>query len=51
MIIAIILILFAVALFLILHDDHDDSYTRRERKTHRDTGQNDKDHQHHDRRR
>ena len=28
MIIAIILILFAVALFLILHDDHDDSYTR-----------------------
>ena len=39
MLIAIILILFAVALFLILHDDHDDSYTRRERKTHRDSGQ------------
>ena len=37
--IAIILILFAVALFLILHDDHDDSYTRRERKTRRDSGQ------------
>ena len=33
MIIAIILILFAVALFLILHDDHDDSYTRSENKT------------------
>jgi len=31
MIIALILILFAVALFLIFHDDHDDSYTRRER--------------------
>ena len=28
MLIAIILILVAVALFLILHDDHDDSYTR-----------------------
>ena len=28
MIIAIILILFAVGLFLVLHDDHDDSYTR-----------------------
>ena len=39
MLIAIILILFAVALFLILHDDHDDSYTRRERKTRRDSGQ------------
>ena len=32
MIIAIILILFAVALFLIFHDDHDDSYTRGENK-------------------
>lgn len=31
MIIAIILILTAVALFLILRDDHDDSYTRREK--------------------
>ena len=31
MAIAIILILFAVALFLIFHDDHDDSYTRREK--------------------
>ena len=31
MIIALILILFALALFLIFHDDHDDSYTRRER--------------------
>jgi hypothetical protein len=31
MIIALILILFAVALFLIFHDDHDDSYTRREK--------------------
>ena len=32
MIIAIILILFAVALFLVFHDDHDDSYTRSENK-------------------
>ena len=32
MIIAIILILVAVALFLIFHDDHDDSYTRSENK-------------------
>ena len=31
MVIAIILVLFAVALFLIFHDDHDDSYTRREK--------------------
>lgn len=31
MLIAIILVLFAVALFLIFHDDHDDSYTRREK--------------------
>ena len=33
MIIAIILILVAVALFLIFHDDHDDSYTRSENKS------------------
>ena len=33
MIIAIILILFAVALFLVFHDDHDDSYTRSENKS------------------
>lgn len=33
MIIAIILILFAVALFLILHDDHDDSYTRSDKRS------------------
>ena len=39
MIIAIILILFAVAMFLILHDDHDDSYTRREPKSGRENGQ------------
>lgn len=39
MIIAIILILFAVALFLIFHDDHDDSYTRREQGNRRDSGQ------------
>ena len=32
MIIAIILILVAVALFLIFHDDHDDSYTRGDSK-------------------
>ena len=32
MIIAIILILFAVAMFLILHDDHDDSYTRSDKQ-------------------
>ena len=32
MIIAIILILFAVGLFLVFHDDHDDSYTRSENK-------------------
>ena len=32
MIIALILLLFAVALFLIFHDDHDDSYTRSEKK-------------------
>ena len=37
MIIALILILFAVALFLILHDDHDDSYTRSDK----DSGQKD----------
>ena len=39
MIIGIILILFAVALFLIFHDDHDDSYTKGDRKTGRDSGQ------------
>ena len=33
MIIAIILILFAVAMFLILHDDHDDSYTRSDKQS------------------
>jgi hypothetical protein len=33
MFIAIILILFAAAMFLILHDDHDDSYTRSEKKS------------------
>ena len=32
MIIAIIVILFAVAMFLILHDDHDDSYTRSDKQ-------------------
>ena len=37
MVIAIILILVAVALFLILRDDHDDSYTRSEGKTARNT--------------
>ena len=37
MVIAIILILAAVALFLILRDDHDDSYTRSEGKTARNT--------------
>ena len=37
MIIAIILILFAAALFLILHDDHDDSYTRGDGKSGRKT--------------
>ena len=31
MVIAIICILFAAALFLIFHDDHDDSYTRKEK--------------------
>ena len=38
MIIAIILILFAVAMFLIFHDDHDDSYTRSEKKPERKNG-------------
>ena len=37
MVIAIILILVAVALFLILRDDHDDSYTRSEGKAARNT--------------
>ena len=38
MILAIILILVAVALFLIFHDDHDDSYTRSEKKPGRTAG-------------
>ena len=38
MVIAIILILFAVALFLIFHDDHDRSYTRSEPKSGRENG-------------
>ena len=38
MVIAIILILFAVALFLIFHDDHDRSYTRNEPKSGRENG-------------
>ena len=38
MMIAIILILFVVAMFLILHDDHDDSYTRSEKKSGRKNG-------------
>ena len=33
MVIAIILILFAVALFLVFHDDHDDSYTRSDKNS------------------
>ena len=33
MVIAIIVILFAIGLFLVLHDDHDDSYTKSEKKT------------------
>ena len=39
MLIAIILILVAVALFLIFRDDHDDSYTKGDRKTARESGQ------------
>ena len=38
MVIAIILILFAVALFLIFHDDHDRSYTRNEPRSGRENG-------------
>ena len=38
MVLAIILILVAVVLFLIFHDDHDDSYTRGEKKPGRKTG-------------
>ena len=38
MVIAIILILFAVALFLIFHDDHDRSYTRNDPKSGRENG-------------
>lgn len=33
MVIAIIVILFAVGLFLVLHDDHDNSYTKSEKKS------------------
>ena len=32
MVIAIIVILFAIGLFLVLHDDHDNSYTKSEKK-------------------
>ena len=39
MLIAIILILVAVVLFLIFHDDHDNSYTRKEPKSGRENGQ------------
>ena len=38
MVIAIISILFAVALFLIFHDDHDRSYTRNDPKSGRENG-------------
>ena len=38
MALAVILILVAVALFLIFHDDHDDSYTRGDKKPGRQTG-------------
>lgn len=41
MVIAIILILFAVALFLIFHDDHDRSYTRNDPKSGRENGRKD----------
>ena len=33
MVIAIIVILFAIGLFLVLHDDHDNSYTKSEKKS------------------
>ena len=39
MLLTIILIFVAVALFLIFRDDHDDSYTKGDRKTGRDAGQ------------
>jgi hypothetical protein len=39
MLVTIILIFVAVALFLIFRDDHDDSYTKGDRKTGRDSGQ------------
>ena len=39
MLITIILIFVAVALFLIFRDDHDDSYTKGDRKTRRESGQ------------
>ena len=38
MVLALVLILIAAALFLIFHDDHDDSYTRSEKKPGRKTG-------------
>ena len=38
MVLALVLILVAAALFLIFHDDHDDSYTRSEKKPGRKTG-------------
>jgi hypothetical protein len=38
MVLALVLILVAGALFLIFHDDHDDSYTRSEKKPGRKTG-------------
>ena len=38
MVLALILIVVAVALFLIFHDDHDDSYTRGDKKPGRKTG-------------
>ena len=39
MLLTIILIFVAIALFLIFRDDHDDSYTKGDRKTSRDSGQ------------
>ena len=39
MLLTIILIFVAIALFLIFRDDHDDSYTKGDRKTGRDSGQ------------
>ena len=39
MLLTVILIFVAIALFLIFRDDHDDSYTKGDRKTTRDSGQ------------